>query len=132
MTIRLTVTLGLMVGLSASLSVGTHTALAQGACCTLDDCLPAADELECSHPDINGVFLDGEDCASDPCAAGACCAGTNCATAPAYPCITAGRDFIGAGSTCATDPCDIGVGACCSGGGCSVISEDDCDAAAGT
>jgi len=70
----------------------------QGACCTFDDCLPAADEPECNS--LNGVFLDGEDCSTDPCGPGACCQGTNCQQAEAFPCITAGREYAGAGTTC--------------------------------
>ena len=102
-----------------------------GACCTIDDCLPAADEVECAS--LNGVFLPGEDCATDPCAVGACCFGLSCAESDAYSCITNGRDFAGAGTSCLDDPCDAGVGACCFGDGtCTDSSPEDCGTAGGT
>ncbi|MHC4219527.1 MAG: hypothetical protein ACYSU7_13870, partial [Planctomycetota bacterium] len=102
-----------------------------GACCTFDDCLPAADEAECSA--LGGVFLAGEDCATDPCATGACCFGLSCAESDAFTCVTNGRDFAGAGTSCLDDPCDAGVGACCFGDGtCQDASPEDCAAAGGT
>jgi hypothetical protein len=102
-----------------------------GACCTFDDCLPAADEVECAS--LNGVFLPGQDCAADPCAVGACCFGQSCAESDAYSCITNGREFAGAGTSCLDDPCDAGVGACCFvDGTCTDSSPEDCGAAGGT
>jgi hypothetical protein len=104
---------------------------AAGACCTIDDCLPAADAAECSS--LGGVFLPGEDCATDPCGVGACCFGANCNETDAFSCITAGREFVGAGTSCLDEPCGPTVGACCFGdGSCTDSTSDDCAAAGGT
>jgi hypothetical protein len=102
-----------------------------GACCTIDDCLPAADAAECSA--LGGVFLPGEDCGAGACDVGACCVDVNCVETDAFSCITAGRDFVGGGTTCADDPCGAGVAACCFGDGtCSELSPEDCETAGGT
>ncbi len=103
-----------------------------GACCLMGDaCLPAADEIECGR--LGGVFLPGETCDNNPCLPGACCDGDNCGEAGAFSCITAGRTFAGAGTTCFDDPCESGVGACCFGdGGCLDLAPKDCDAMGGT
>ncbi len=101
-----------------------------GACCTIDSCVPAVDEQDCTA--LNGVFLPGEDCATSPCGTGACCFNLNCNQADAFSCITAGRTFAGAGTSCLDDPCDAGVGACCfTDGSCLDLSPEDCATQAG-
>ena len=113
----------------ALLTVPAHAG--GGACCTIDDCLPAADEDECSS--LGGVFLPGEDCSTDPCGVGACCFKLDCNQADAFSCISAGRIFAGAGTSCLDDPCESGVGACCFGDGtCTDSSSEDCATAGGT
>ena len=116
--------------LAACAMAAIGVAHGQGACCTFDDCLPAADVPECNS--LNGVFLDGEDCSTDPCGPGACCFETNCLIAEAFPCITAGREFAGAGVTCLEDPCEAGIGACCLNGTCTDSSPEECSASGGT
>lgn len=81
---------------------------------------------------MGGVFLPGADCANDPCGDGACCFKENCAIADAFSCITAGREFGGAGTDCIDDPCMAGVGACCNDGACDDASPEECDATGGT
>ena len=107
-------------------------AFGQGACCFMDQsCQPAADEAECNG--LGGVFLPGADCAEAPCGTGACCRETACVETDAFSCISAGRDFAGAGTLCADDPCAIGQGACClKDGTCQEISPEDCTAMGGT
>ena len=120
----------LLAALLAVVSWAPPAARAQGACCTFDSCLPAADDPECSG--FNGVFLDGEDCATDPCAPAACCDNLTCGIADAFSCVTAGRQYAGAGVTCLDDPCGAGVGACCLDGACSDDSPENCSAAGGS
>jgi hypothetical protein len=113
------------------LAAGASRVCAEGACCLADGCLAAADEAECNG--FGGVFLPGADCATDPCAPGACCNDLNCAIADAFSCITAGREFGGAGTTCLDDPCEAGVGACClPDETCLDASPADCSDAGGT
>jgi len=116
--------LGLTVLLAAD-----ATGAGGGACCLFDDCVNAADEAECNT--VGGVFLPGEDCAFDPCGIGACCFEMECGMTDAFSCITAGRTFGGAGTTCLDDPCEAGVGACCLGEACDDLSPEACDAAGG-
>ncbi len=119
----------ILFALCVLICLAASDARAQGACCTFDSCLPAADDPECSG--LNGVFFDGEDCANNPCAEGACCNGLSCAQAEAFPCITAGRTFAGAGTSCLDDPCGAGVGACCDNGACTFDSPEQCASAGG-
>lgn len=102
----------------------------EGACCTDGDCTMVLTEEDCVA--VGGIYLDGADCADDPCAVGACCAALTCMEMTAYQCITSGRDFMGAGTHCDTDPCGYGVGACCIAGVCTIISPEECDADGGT
>ena len=115
-----------------SVFVSASTASAQGACClTGAQCVPAADVAECSG--LGGIFLPGEDCANAPCSTGACCDGQDCGQADAFSCISAGRTFAGAGTSCLDDPCDAGSGACCfTDGNCQDIGPDDCSQQGGT
>ncbi len=53
-------TAGSFLGVSAS-------ALADGACCTMSGCEPAADEAACTA--LGGFFLPGESCQDDACGA---------------------------------------------------------------
>jgi len=116
--------------LLSALAGGTTSVLAQGACCAPDDsCQPAADDAECSG--LGGVFLDGEDCATDPCVPAACCDGVNCGILGAHACITSGRSYAGAGVTCLDDPCQANIGVCCNNGSCSEQSPDDCSTGGG-
>ena len=88
-----------------SVGVSVPAVSAQGACCTFGgQCLPAADVAECSG--LGGIFLPGEDCANAPCSTGACCDGRSCGQADAFSCITVGRTFAGAGTSCLDDPCE--------------------------
>ncbi len=114
---------GSFLGVSAS-------ALADGACCTIDSCGPAADEAACNA--VNGLFRPGESCEDDACGVGACCSPDSCVEAPAYPCFMGGRTYMGVGTTCLENACDIDSGACCNAGVCSEISPDDCAADGGT
>lgn len=116
--------------LALVLLIPAPAAWAQGACCTFDSCLPAADVAECSG--FNGTFLDGEDCGTDPCAPAACCDGLTCGIADAFSCVTAGRQYAGAGVTCLDDPCAAGVGACCQNGACTDDSPENCSADGGS
>ncbi len=115
-----------------SVFVSVSTASAQGACCLFGaQCVPAADVAECSG--LGGIFLSGEDCANAPCSTGACCDGQDCGQADAFSCISAGRTFAGAGTSCLDDPCDAGSGACCfTDGSCQDIGPDDCSNQGGT
>ena len=89
----------------SSVLVSASTAAAQRACCLFGaQCQSAADATECNG--LGGVFLAGEGCATDPCAAGACCDGRSCGQADAFSCITVGRTFAGAGTSCLDDPCE--------------------------
>jgi hypothetical protein len=98
---------------------------ATGACCTIDACIPASSVSECAA--LGGVFLPGEDCALLPCGEGACCYKTSCSTDTAFGCITAGREYAGAGTTCLDDPCKSGIGACCDiAGSCIDLSPEEC------
>ncbi len=121
-----------VVGGMMALGAASPAAAQAGACCTFDQqCVPVADAAACVA--LGGVFLPGEDCANDPCGPGACCFNENCNQADAYSCISAGREFAGAGTSCLDDPCESGVGACCfADGSCLDLSPDDCAAQAGT
>ncbi len=111
-------------------STESPCASGQGACCTgAGGCTAAESEAECGG--LGGVFLAGLDCAQDPCGVGACCAGPGCIEIDAYSCITAGREFKGAGSDCDTDPCAFGAGACCLAGTCEIASPEVCGASGG-
>lgn len=103
----------------------------QGACClSTGECIDAATPGECGG--LGGVFLDGAACADDPCGVGACCAGEACVEADAYSCIFAGRDFVGAGTSCSSDPCGPGLpGACCQGESCTDLTLTECTNAGG-
>ena len=114
---------GSFLGVSAS-------ALADGACCTITGCEPAADEAACTA--LGGFFLPGESCDDDACGVGACCSPDSCVEAEAYPCFFAGRDYLGVGTTCLEDACEIGIGACCNAGACSEIAQQDCETGGGT
>ena len=115
---------------SACLVGGLPQAHGQGACCIGEDCAPASEAAECYAMD--GIFLEGADCADEPCGLGACCAALTCMMATAYDCITAGRDFLGAGTDCSGDPCEFGVGACCFGEACNVVTPERCAMSDGT
>ncbi len=102
-----------------------------GACCMFEGCVPAATDPECAA--LGGVFLPGEDCAAGACGTGACCFEQSCNTADAFSCISNGRIFAGAGTSCLDDPCEAGVGACClAGGTCMDLSPEECAAGGGT
>jgi hypothetical protein len=60
---------------------------------------------------MGGVFLPGANCADSPCGPGACCFEQSCNIADAFSCITSGREYAGAGTSCFDDPCKAGVGA---------------------
>ena len=115
-------------GSGAAISTSSDGGIAggpAGACCTVDDCIPASSDPECAA--LGGVYLPGEDCALAPCGAGACCFKTSCSTDTAFGCITAGREYAGAGTTCLDDPCEAGIGACCSiAGSCLDLSPEEC------
>ncbi len=125
-------------GVLASLAFSTFTIAApaiavagSGACCTPTDCLPATSDPQCAA--LGGVFLPGANCAEGPCGPGACCYEQSCNIADAFSCITAGREYAGAGTTCFDDPCQAGVGACCFGdGSCQDLSPLACASAGGT
>ncbi len=103
----------------------TANAWGAGSCCLPDQCAPAADAAACAV--IGGVYLDGAECKDDPCAAGACCSDLACFDGiTAFACVTGGRDYAGAGTACADDPCAIGVGACCVDGTCAIEEEGVC------
>ncbi len=105
-------------------------AAAEGACCRPANCIPATDATECDV--FGGVFLDGEDCADSPCEIGACCFELNCGMLDAFNCISSGRAFGGAGTTCLDDPCESNIGACCNSGTCSFVSPLQCGNEGGT
>lgn len=96
-----------------------------GSCCLPDDsCTQVASEAECNT--LFGVYLAGEDCVNAPCGVGACCWDSGCAETTAYQCVTAGRDFVGAGISCLDDPCNGDLGACCLTGSCVLLNEPAC------
>jgi len=101
-----------------------------GACCLMDDCIDVGSEQECSAH--GGVFFPGAACADGVCGIGACCFPLGCVDTDAYTCITGGREFMGAGTQCIDDPCEIGWGACCLSEGCEELSLEECDLAGGT
>jgi hypothetical protein len=80
---------------------------------------------------MGGVYLPNQDCGNNPCAPGACCSPSVCTIADAFSCITAGRDFVGAGTTCAGNPCGLTAGACCLGTVCTTMSQSACTGAGG-
>ncbi|MCH8823220.1 MAG: hypothetical protein IH984_06885 [Planctomycetes bacterium] len=108
----------------------TNSVQGQGACCLFDDCVQVNSEAECSS--LGGVYLPRENCDDGACGVGACCFETNCNMADAFSCITSGREFAGAGTTCLDDPCDSGIGACCFGEDCLDLAPEECAAKGGT
>jgi hypothetical protein len=115
------------------IAAATWSSSAQGGACCLPggDCIPAGSDAECGG--FGGILLAQADCATDPCAVGACCFEQSCNMADAYACIAAGRDYIGAGTSCLDDPCAAGAGACCFEDGvpCAQLLPADCAAAEG-
>jgi|GEM_PF-1398535 len=118
-----------VVGTGVSLYCGTAATSAQNACCTETGCQTVEDVDTCNM--LGGIFMPGEDCNDGPCGIGACCTESSCVMTDAYSCIAAGRDFMGAGTDCSTDPCEQGTGACCIEGQCSILSPEDCAGAGG-
>ena len=60
---------------------------------------------------------------------GACCYMGTCVVVPAVECT---GQFMGPGTACSPDPCQVPSGACCINTACSVTTQADCEAAAGT
>jgi len=104
-------------------------AWADGVCCLPGACVDVANEAQCG--DLGGVFLAGQVCADAPCGTGACCWEGGCNQTDAFSCITAGRDYAGAGTQCVDDPCELGFGGCCIGETCMEISKVQCEALGG-
>lgn len=106
------------------------SALGQGACCLIDDCVQVQSEAECTS--LGGIYLPGENCEDGACGVGACCFENDCVMTDAYSCVASGREFAGAGTSCLDDPCDSGIGACCLGEDCLDLSPEECSAMGGT
>ncbi len=123
---------GRTVFVTGLLCVGAFTAqaLGQGACCLIDECVTTETEQECAG--LGGVFLPGESCDKGACGEGACCFEDNCLLTDAYSCISSGRTFAGAGTSCLDDPCDSNIGACCLGDECMDLSPKDCGVMGGS
>ncbi len=68
-----------------------------------------------------------------PAGPGACCAEDEpCVVLPPAECKAAGGVYLGSGTACDPDPCDLPYGACCFvGGACQAMFETDCLAAGG-
>ena len=103
---------------------------ATGACCFNDNC-NQADAFSCisAGREFAGA---GTSCLDDPCdsGVGACCfADETCQDLSPEDCAAAGATWLGAGTNCGQGMCV--TGACCVQHQCSVLSEFDCNAAAG-
>jgi len=109
----------------------------QGVCCHGPNnaaCFPATDVLEECYNAGLGYIIYAQ-CTPNPCPGagiGACCYGFGDCLAEVDPagCVNFGGTFAGAGSTCNTNPCNIG--ACCfATAPCQVMHETNCTAAGG-
>ncbi|MHC5111323.1 MAG: hypothetical protein ACYTHJ_15750 [Planctomycetota bacterium] len=118
-----------LVGAMVTICCEVAEVRADSACCQSDGCIIVEDQATCTA--AGGFFAEGETCIDGACGIGACCAGLSCGLDGSYACQSAGRTFNGAGTTCATDPCEIGVGACCNNESCSILPEGDCGTAGG-
>jgi len=107
------------------------TELGGGACCLSGGaCEDVSDAGACAG--LGGFYFEGASCAASPCGTGACCSGIACSLSDAFGCLSAGRDFAGAGTDCLSDPCGGGVGACCVDGSCTETGLDECDNSGGS
>ncbi len=120
-----------LLAVAAAVLAVPQLARGDGACCLPDNsCQQVASPVACAG--LGGVFLEAADCANNPCGVGACCSGPSCVMATAYNCITNGREFVGAGVSCGTNPCGFETGTCCVGGACIVVLPASCASLGGT
>lgn len=125
------------------------TWLGDGTSCEMNDCDFGACCLESGCQDMSrgtcrlqgGTFFVGESCANNPCSPGdlmgACCASQSptsfCYQDTQANCEGAGRFFAGVNLPCSPNPCggSSPTAACCTGEGCVVATQADCDAFSG-
>ncbi|MHC5002024.1 MAG: M43 family zinc metalloprotease, partial [Planctomycetota bacterium] len=68
----------------------------------------------------------------DGAAPGACCLDSACTTTIQADCLAAGGSFLGAGSSCAGEPCSPATGACCAtDGSCTITTSSACAGSGG-
>jgi len=87
-----------------------------GACCSASAGCQQLSENDCLALG-DAAFFEGVACGQNPCAPGACCAGADGTTCvdniDPWNCTPAlGRTFVGAGTTCASDPCALPCATC--------------------
>lgn len=75
---------------------------------------------------------DAVDCsAAEP--EGACCIGAQCVPTTADTCSTSGGEFLGVGSVCGVESCEVDpIGACCIAGECVTVLESICGISGGS
>lgn len=96
----------------------------EGACCTATGGCVQMNEHECAS--VNGTWLEGKPCSTQPCAPppqGACC---NTATGGCAQTVqTACNGLWIAGAACSASPCTP-LGACCRNGVCIQLPKSQC------
>ena len=78
---------------------------------------------------ILGSWIDnGSNSVTEVCSGGACCLEEECTVTAESDCTATGGNYLGDGTGCSLDPCNVppGPGACCTNNNCIVVQEADC------